>query len=84
MKKIILPEKAFPHKKKHTICGHVFENGHIIVPNDVADKVVKIFKNFYGATVEDIPDPVEDEQDPDNGQDASLTADSTKGGPETT
>lgn len=79
MKKITLPEKAFSHKKIHTICGHRFQDGHIIVPNDVGDKISGLFKRFYGATVEDIPDVVEQEDDSqDNSGEASLTTSNTK------
>lgn len=79
MKKIILPEKAFPHKKTHVICGHQFKDGHIIVPNDVGDKVCSMFKRFYGAAIEDIPDVVEEENlDQDDSGDASLTVSNTK------
>lgn len=82
MKKITLPEKAFSHKKAHVICGHRFVDGSIIVSND-ADKTVKMFKQFYGAEIEDIPEAVETEEVDESG-DAALTASSTKGGQENT
>lgn len=78
MKKIILPEKAFPHKKTHVICGHQFKDGHIIVPNDVGDKVCSMFKRFYGAAIEDIPDPIEEDPSQDDSGDASLAVSNTK------
>lgn len=78
MKKIILPEKAFSPKKVHKICGHEFRDGHVIVSNEVGDKVCSLFKRFYGATIEDIPDPVEEEDTSDDGGDASLTATNTR------
>lgn len=79
-KKIVLPEKAFPHDKVHVIGLHTFTDGFIVLNDDDAARVAPMFKSFYGATVEDIADPVEptNPDEPDGAKAADLTSKQTK------
>lgn len=81
MKDIVLPEKAFPHKKHHVVLGHRFVNGRIRVSDEDAAKMTPQFVNFYSCTVEQVDEPAVEGADEDG--DGALTVDTTKQTPAT-
>lgn len=80
MKDIVLPEKAFPYKKDHTVLSYRFVNGRIRVSDEDAAKMAPQFVNFYSCTIEQVDEPAV--EGANEGGDGALTVDSTKKTPD--
>jgi hypothetical protein len=76
-KKIVLPRTAFKMKGEEIVGGHRFTNGELVLSDEDANRIFRKFVNFYGCTVEDVPQEQPDEDDDDD-KDPSLSSNETK------
>ena len=74
MKKFVLPKNA----SSNVINGHVFQDGILVVSDEDAKKLEKIFCRYYGIRMESVEESANKVGSDDN--DPSLTKDSTKSG----
>lgn len=75
MKKFVLPENAC----SNVINGHVFQDGILVVSDEDAKKLEKIFCRYYGVRMESVEESAKD-ADLSDDNDPSLVKDSTKSG----
>lgn len=73
MKKFVLPKNA----PSNVINGHVFQDGILIVSDEDAKKLEKIFCRYYGIRMESVEESAKD-ADSSNSNEPSLAKDFTK------
>lgn len=74
MKKFVLPKNA----SSNVINGHVFQDGILVVSDEDAKRLEKIFCRYYGIRMESVEESAKKVGSDDN--DPSLAKDSTKSG----
>lgn len=74
--KFILPESAYKCEGLEVVGGHAFKDGELVVNEDLARLMAPKLTRFYGVSVEEIFEEVEEDLDPN--ADSSLQTTVTK------